>query len=564
MDPQVQKRLFKLTPKKIVTVTLLTFLLLVLAVSAQLIYTVLKYDKVYKGVYVDGIYASGMSTEELKDLLNKNYEDKVNNSQVTLNIGKNSEKIGFSDINVVYNVQDAVDKAYNIGRTGNVFERVYDIVETSFNSKKVELTSSYNKEKLQQIINSLYEKTLVKVKEADLSIQSDRVVIRSGHHGENIDKDKVLAEIENSIKECKSEAINVPVIETAPSRINVDEYIKKINVEASDASIKIENNSIRITPHVVGKNVDKTTFVNIVSELGKTEDTEKVLPVISVQPKVRTEDIHVKLFKDTLASSSTQFYTNSQNDTNRAGNIRIAVSKINGKMLAPGEVFSFNDTVGARTEDGGYKEAFTYVGGKVIPGVGGGICQVSSTLYNSVLFADLEVDERINHMFTITYVPLGRDAAVAYGSADFKFKNSTNWPIKIESWVSKDNKIYFVIKGTNETPGKTVEIIHKTIKETDYTTKFIDDPTLDEGQTVEKQHGGKGVVVDTYKIVKQDGKVVSEVKLHTSVYKPLEREIRKGTRKPQTAAAQTQPQPAKPQAPAESPPELPAQPTAQQ
>ncbi|MCR4436480.1 MAG: VanW family protein [Clostridiales bacterium] len=559
MDTQVQKASFKFTRKNAAILSVITLLLLVIALSAQAIYSVLKYDRIYKGVYIGDINVSGLSVGELKALLTDKYGQDTQDNEIILKKGNISDKILYRDLNVTYDVDGAVEKAYSVGRSGNVFKRIQEILSSSLSSAKLDIGVSFDREKAENIINSLYQKTLVNLKEADLILQADKVIIRSGHHGESIDKSRAFEEMAGLIRQCKSGVVDVPVIETQPSPINADELLKKINVEAVDASVKVENNKVTIVPHVVGRHVDKAALDGVVAELGKSEDAERSLPIAITEPKIKTEDVYAKLFKDTLSSFSTQFHTSTQYEINRAKNIRLAVAKINGKILAPGQVFSFNDTVGPRTVDGGYEEAYVYVDGKVVPGIGGGICQVSSTLYGAVLFSDLEVNERANHMFTVSYVPLGRDAAVAYGQVDFKFKNSTSWPIKLEGWVSQDNKIFFAIKGTNETPGKTVEITHKTVKEINFATKYIDDPSLEEGKTEIKQKGGKGYVVDTYKTVKVNGKVVSQQKIHTSTYRPLDQEIKRGTKKVNKApAAGSQPpaqqQPSTTPAPAAEPP----------
>lgn len=543
MNPEVQKRLFKLTPTNIAVITLTTFLLLVLAISAQVAYMFLKYDKVYKGVYIDNLYVGSQTRDEVKDLLKSKYEGKNGEKSITLKSKRASEKIGFTEAGVKYDISGAVDKAYSIGRTGNIFDRLYDIIDTNIHGSKIDVPFTFNKDKVVGIIQSLYDKTFINVKEADLFIQEDKVTVRSGHHGENIDKNKTFSAVEAAVENCDGSDIEVPVIETAPSPINADDYLKKINRDAVDAQAKVENNTVTVAPHMIGRSIDKTALISVVNELEKAENTEKVLPVIFVQPKIKTEDVYARLFKDTLGTAWTQFYSDTEINKARTGNIKLAVAAINGKILAPGQEFSFNNVVGPRTVETGYGEAYTYVGGKVVLGVGGGICQVSSTLYDSALFANLDVTERYNHMFTITYVPLGRDAAVAYGQADFKFKNSTNWPIKIEGWVTNDNKIFFALRGTNETPDKSVELNHKTVKTIDFKTKYIDDPTLEEGKEEIKQKGSPGYVVDTYKIVKVDGKAVSETKLHTSYYQPLDKEIKRGTKKlqPSTATASKTP-----------------------
>jgi vancomycin resistance protein YoaR len=534
MNPDAQNTVHKPSQKKIVLISLLTFILLMLAITGQFTYTILSSDKVYKGVYIDDVSVSDLSVNELKDMLNKRYQDNAARYSLTLKTPSSTSIINYSDINVVYDIPNTVDKAFQVGRNGSIFNRIYDIVKTRFQQEKIDLPVSFNKEKLEGAISSLYTKTLIAVKDADLLIQEDKVVLRSGHHGENIDKTAAFNAVENSIKECKDGVVEFPIINTMPKKMDGESYYNKITLGVKDAELKVENNTVTVVPHVIGRSIDKQELIKIIDELSKTENTEKVLPVIFVKPKLTTEEASANLFKDTLYTSNTQFYTGTKNDANRGENIRIAVSKINGKILAPGETFSFNGTVGNRTEEGGYKVAHTYVGGKVVDGIGGGICQVSTTLYNAVLFSDLDVVERTNHMFTVGYVPLGRDAAVSFGDVDFKFKNSTNWPIKLEGWVTNDNKIIFSIKGKNDNPGKTIEIYHSTVKTLDFKTVYVDDPAVPTGTEDVKTEGMKGYVIDTFKIVKQDGKVVSEGKLHTSTYNPLDREIHRAPVKPGT------------------------------
>jgi vancomycin resistance protein YoaR len=140
--------------------------------------------------------------------------------------------------------------------------------------------------------------------------------------------------------------------------------------------------------------------------------------LIYTQTEVTTDALSELLFRDILSERKTYVAGTS----NRKSNVALAASAINGKILNPGETFSYNETVGERTVEKGYKSAGAYVNGEVVEEIGGGICQVSSTLYNCVLYADLEVVERSNHMFIVTYLPLGNDATVNWGTVDFKFK----------------------------------------------------------------------------------------------------------------------------------------------
>jgi len=525
-------------PSNIIIISLTVFILLMLAIAGQLTYMVLKHDTVYKGVYVNNLDVSGLTREELTGILKKTFQEDIAGTELVLKAGDRFSKFSYVDIEVSMDIPDAVGEAYGIGRTGNIFQRLYQILLSGKQSVKLEMPLSFNRDKLEQIVNAFYNETLINVKEADVLVQEDRVVLRSGHSGRSIDKSKVLTDIESLISRCEGGEVNVPFVTTSPNKINVEELYAQINIPAQNASTKVENNTVNIIPHVIGKRIDKSKLDALAEELDNTENIERILPVELIKPEITAEDVKTALFRDILCAKNTQFSVSDENNKNRAENIKIAVSKINGKILAPGEVFSFNETVGPRTEDGGYQVAHTYVKGKIVDGIGGGICQVSSTLYNAVLFSDLEVVERRNHMFTVGYVPKGTDATVSYGDVDFKFRNSTAWPLKIEAWVTKNNKVYFSLIGTNEFPGKTVEISPKTIKTNEFKTVYVDDPTIPEGKTEVKQKGMTGYVIDTYKIVKQDGKVVSESKLHTSVYKALDQEVIRGTKKVPAAAAQ--------------------------
>jgi Uncharacterized vancomycin resistance protein len=539
MDPEVQTGTRKQGKKNIIVISLVVLSLLLLAISAQFIYMVLKQGKVYKGVYINQLSVSGMTRQELENSLNQNFQDKIKDLEITVQTDKINKKTSFSDLKVSYGMDEAVDSALAVGREGNIFKRLYEIFNAGTKGVHIPMPLSYDKDKAAAFVDNFYKETLIDVKEADILIQQDKVTIRSGHHGEHIEKEAISTQVKQMINECRGGVIKVTPEITEPSKINIDELYTQLNKEPVDAAFKVENGTARIEPHVVGMKVDKATLDTVATELEKAEDTEKTIPIETIQPAITTEKANAMLFKDQLAYMSTHFSTGTTNDKNRGENMKLAVAKINGRILIPGEVFSFNDTVGPRTEEGGYQKAHTYSAGKVVDGIGGGICQVSSTLYGAVLKSDLEVLERRNHMFTVGYVPYGQDATVSFGSQDFKFRNSTKWPLKIEAGITKDNRVYFNFIGTNETPGKKVIITQQIIKKLPYTIKYIDDTTLTQGSTKVKQEGKEGYIVDTFKTIKIDGKVISEVKLHTSKYNPLVEEILRGTKKPATGTSPT-------------------------
>ena len=190
------------------------------------------------------------------------------------------------------------------------------------------------------------------------------------------------------------------------------------------------------------------------------------------------------------------FSTNyAANNKNRTTNLILAANKINGTVLMPGEVFSYNKVVGARTISAGYKEAPVYVDGRVEDGLGGGICQITSTLYNAVVYANLEITQRTNHQFIPSYVTASRDATVVYGAIDFQFKNNRNYPIKLVCSVS-GGIANFRIFGIKQEEDCEVQI-----------------SSYETGRT------SKAIYSEAYKILKRDGKVIDKQLLSKDTYK---------------------------------------------
>ena len=203
--------------------------------------------------------------------------------------------------------------------------------------------------------------------------------------------------------------------------------------------------------------------------------------------------IGTEAFPDLLSEFSTKY---NASDTDRTTNLRLAANKINGTVLIPGQTFSYNSVVGERTIAAGYKNAAIYQNGQVVDGLGGGICQISTTLFNAVLYANLEIVQRRNHQFVPSYVTAGRDATVVYGSQDFQFKNSRNNAIKI--MCSVNNGIAkFEIYGVKEDTEYEVDVNASIIKRTSSNIYSKTYRTLKlNGQIVKNEL----VCSDTYKV----------------------------------------------------------------
>lgn len=268
-------------------------------------------------------------------------------------------------------------------------------------------------------------------------------------------------------------------------------------------------------------------------KLSLTSDSNENLPPSKDSNTVSTQTTAL-VFPDELARFSTSFSVSDQTNRNRAYNMKLVCSKVNGKVVETAKTFSFNNATGPRTDDLGYKPAWIYVNGGMVKDTGGGVCQVSSTLYNAVLLADLEIVERKNHQFAVSYVKKGMDATVFYGSQDFKFKNSSNAPMKIQCYVSKDNKLTFILKGTRVKTTKNVSYESKLVKNLPFTTTIKYDPALEDKKRVSSGHTGmNGYIVDVFKVYtdKNTRKILSRTKLYTNYYMPYNQVVLEGTKK---------------------------------
>ena len=220
-----------------------------------------------------------------------------------------------------------------------------------------------------------------------------------------------------------------------------------------NASYKVENNSVSIVPSQTGRYLNKEEAATLL-EAGNASGESFTVPIYASQPEVLEGTLQEKLFNGSLSHFSTNY---SSSASGRKQNVAIAAGKLNGTVVGPGETFSFNATVGLRSEANGFQPAIEYVNGESVQGIGGGVCQVSSTLFNAVLMADLDIVSRSPHSKTVSYLPYGRDAAVADYGPDFKFRNNTSYPIKISA-SANGSELSMTITGTAYEPAHNVSL----------------------------------------------------------------------------------------------------------
>lgn len=280
--------------------------------------------------------------------------------------------------------------------------------------------------------------------------------------------------------------------------------------------------SVTIKDSEIGRYMDMNEAKELIN-LDILHEEKIELPVYKTEPKIYSnyyEGIDKKLGDfETDYSSSIK---------NRKENIRLAASKFNNMKLNPGDEISFNDVVGEISEKTGFKNATVIVGGEYENGIGGGICQVSTTLYNSLVLSDLEITERHNHSRPINYVDLGTDAAVARGYKDLKFKNNTNNPILILAEANGE-KLNFKVLGNSSDRDYEIKIVPELLGTVSPGVNTIYSDALPEGESTVRESGARGYSYKTYKEIIKNGEVVDKKEISKSYYVPKDKVVVVGT-----------------------------------
>jgi len=526
MKVALQKVFQSVNNKKNIIIAILVFAVLQLALSIQLLASTLSYDRIYKGIYVRDVYVSGMTVDQAVKLVKETYEPRLKTMKISLKNGDVSQKFSPTKFVDSIDFENSVKNAFNEGREGNVVSRLFGIASVSMQGKTVDIDYNYNEAKFQQIIGKFSEKLNNKLEPNTYKILEDKIIINIGKRGQAIDEAKLRSQIIEKVQDFESCELDIPIVVQEPEPLDIDALHRRVFSESKDAAYEVKNYRLAFVPAVLGRDFDVEYAKNFYEQKKNQEGSNFEIPLKITYPQKYEQELKNSLFKDELSNFTTKY---SSGEGSRSSNVSLAASKINGTVIGPGDIFSYNTVVGKRTAEEGFKKAHVYAGGKIIDGLGGGICQVSTTLYNVVLFADLEVVERRNHNMLVGYVPPGRDATVSYGSIDFKFRNNFKKPIKIESGAKKGT-LSIRILGSNEHPGKKIELGTEILKSYYLPEKVIEDASKPIGYYHVEQKGIKACSANTYKIIKQNGKVVSKTRISTSKYNPLQRIVIKGSK----------------------------------
>ena len=486
-------------------IAVVPFVLVAVGAAAIGVYTRVPDGKIANGVHVQSLDIGGKTLDEARTALEE-WAKNHGKTQILLTfktetgIKKKWSPDAFK-IGLGVNVNATLDTASKIGRDNILGQAANLIPGAKLLQVAVEPMIDENKLKAyleQQVAKDMFQKP----KNAQFMIlHGGGFGSKHELNGQSIDIEKSLASVKKVWTATKAGTISTgaeipqtvvkPVIEPAVVKdapAKPDPAIDPAQEVKQDTTIKpVEPEKKEVAP---------------APPPTSNEGVRAILEAKIVKPAITFED--VGQIDGLLASRSSSVGGTSD----RLNNIRVAASHINRTLLKPGQIFSYNSTVGPRNEDSGFREAPILVRGRHDKGIGGGICQTSGTLFGAVLKAGLKIVQREPHSIPIPYLPTGLDATVSYGSIDFQFQNDTHYPVYIQASLS-GRSLYFAIYGKKE-PGRTVSLYQTSLSHTEAGSYDERDSSHYVGYSETKERGSRGCRVSWERVIKQDGQILSK------------------------------------------------------
>ena len=447
--------------RKVLLVSVCTLLLIALLGTIAFVFLSSAADpydgRILNNVTIAGINVGGMTRGEAEERIENTFSASYKDTPMVVVLPDDTLHLAPADTGARLDVSAVVKEAYNYGRTGTEAEQEaayhasltgnhvigllpYLNLDEDYIRGELELYASQFGSTLSQPTYKLEGAApALDAENFDMDAPCQTLVITMGTPGLGLDINQLF----NDILDAYSfHRFQVEVKEIAPEAIpeapDLDAIYEEFYIEPVNATVDMQK--YEPIPGSFGYGFDLELAKKMVSEANYGDMIQ--IPMIYLEPEIMEDEV---FFRDVLGECQTPHTTNEKRNVN----LGIACKALDGLVLNPGEEFSFNEALGERTADKGYQAAPTYSGVKVIDSLGGGICQVSSTLYWCTLLADLEIVFRVNHGMPVTYMDLGLDATVSWGYPDYQFKNNTNFPIKIQAEVS-DGYVKMKILGTDE------------------------------------------------------------------------------------------------------------------
>ena len=482
-------------------------------------------DAILPHVSISGLDVSGMTQDQAADAL-KNALAEESGDPITLNISCEGWSGQLSAADLAVDQEATVQAAMQAGEGPFLARGGQYLAHLLGAGSQVELALQDQQPALTTLLEDM-ERQVGDVTMAHWQVSGQTLELTKGVTGLAADEDQAVQLLHQALDQGFAQKfgqgeqnvtvdVDLPVTQTPPQEPDFDAVHQDVYTEPKDAAL--DGTTHEIVAESVGLDFDPAQLKAAYDQAGEGETVS--IPLTVTQPKETKASLSAKLFRDLLGKGTTKVGGSAA----RKNNVALSAKACNGVILLPGEVFSYNNTTGSRSADKGYQAAPVYVGGASTDEVGGGICQTSSTIYYAVLHTTLEVVERRSHMYNTGYVPAGMDATVYYGSTDFRFKNNTNYPVKIvtESYDQGGSR-YLTVKlyGTNET-GTYAVPKSTTYDQVTPTTQYKADSSIPRGTTQvdRKQNPYTGVKAKTVRYVyNKDGSLKEEQIMGASTYK---------------------------------------------
>ena len=443
-------------------------------ITAEEAYAELMTDRFYAGTVIDGIDVGGMTKDEAYNAVSKTLPEKPLEIKIEIKLLEKTLYPNFNDASFEYNTREILDEAFAKYRPVN-------------DTDLVQLAECYNK--VQQLKNS------PDTYETAYTVQIEGVIERINKVLEPYIKD--YAEVKNA---------TIVAFDTENRTYVIDKEKTGYDIDIDTAAKEVK------------ALFDSKTYVGVVT-----------VPTVKKEPEITAAMINENF--GLIGECSTKASSNS----NRNNNLNQACENMTGTILEPGEIFSFNDIVGQRTVENGFKEATVIQGGQYEQGLGGGICQVSTTLYNAVLKADLEVVRRSAHAWPSDYVQTGLDATVDWPALDFQFKNDTDYQVVVVAWFDySDYTCNAQVYGKKLPDGKYIELYAEITNVVSAgAEEYVEDRELETGKTKTIREAHQGITANAYKIwYNAAGEEIDRVLYNTTTYYPYGKRIAVGVLNP--------------------------------
>lgn len=481
-------------------------------------------QEILPNVSVSGIDVSNMSVEQAQSVIETAVAQQGKNVTLSLSYEDVQESLNGADVAV--DVEESVQAAWQVGHE-NFLTGGFQLAGHMLGmSSQLPLVLPQEEPAQDALVDRMAQAVSDATEDHGYQVEGDKLVMTKGAPIPTVDWEDARTKMAENLQamyervfsqhsEQESAVIALSVSQSEVQDPDFEAIHREVYTEPKDAALDLE--SMEITDHAVGIDFDVQALKNAYQS-AKGGETFSI-PLTLTQPKVTRDDLGGSLFRDILGEATTTV----TGTTARRNNVKLAASRCTDTIVLPGEEFSYNKTAGGFSRANGYLPAPIYVGGRSEDGIGGGVCQGSSTIYYAVLHSTLEVVERHDHRFAVTYMPAGMDATVYGDTLDFRFKNNTDYPIKVVAATYTANgslKLNVKIYGTN-VDGRYGDPSSTVFDVVNPTTVYKPDAGVARGTLVldREQNAYTGKKAHTYRTIREaDGTVVEKQDMGSSSY----------------------------------------------